>query len=238
MVDSHGNVYVGDNSQITFISGDPSTAACVIGQTLTTGYAEGTSSSAQFKNIQSIVLDTNHGENIYVCDSGNSKIRVINRVAFTSQLFYSTPCYSLLFNADYSYLYIFPDLNGNLIQKLIITTLALSVYAGSSSSGLVDGSLLSARFSGAAFGMRLSSSTLIVVDCDNNVIRLIDETQQTVSTLAGTPAKFGAGIDGRGVDATFPNTLSSVTVLNDIVYVVNGKAIREIAANSKFRLDD
>ncbi len=71
-VDTSGNVYVADsgNSKIRKIT--PSGVVTTFAGS-SYGFADGTGTAAQFKNTSGVAVDASG--NVYVADSGNSKIR-------------------------------------------------------------------------------------------------------------------------------------------------------------------
>ena len=71
-VDGSGNVYFADDSRIKKIS--PTGFVATISGTSNYGFADGNGISAVFKELAGIAL---HGENIFLADSGNQRIRKI-----------------------------------------------------------------------------------------------------------------------------------------------------------------
>ncbi len=107
---------------------------------------------------------------------------------------------------------------------------------GAGIAGFADGALASARFR-APRGLRLESSThtLYVADSGNHVIRAIDLTAQTVTTIAGTPATRGYFGDDLTATAALLDGPTALTLApgGDIFVADTGnQRVRRIAAGT------
>ncbi|WP_310556161.1 NHL repeat-containing protein [Flavobacterium sp.] len=235
-VDAFGNVYVADteNQKIRKISPTGSVTT-LAGSTL--GFAEGTSTVAQFHLPYSLAVDANG--NVFVADIGNDRIRKINPFGVVTTFAGGTQGFadgtgtSAQFDRPFSValdasgnMYV-ADRNNNKIRKIspgaVVTTLAGSTL------GFADGSSATSRFyfpHGVAVD---ASGNVYVADRDNHSIRKISPTG-VVSTLAGGTRGFADGI-GTASQFDYP---SSVAVDNSgNVYVADqfNNKIRKIIKN-------
>lgn len=198
-------------------------------------------SVAEFSQPEGIVTD---GKTAYVSDSVNGAIRKIDlasstvtTVAGPHEGFADGPASSAAFfqNAGLAWvpsqnvIYI-ADAGNGAIRKLDLAAQTVSTIAGTNASGYVDGPLLTARFN-HPFGVLASSdgTKLYIADTGNNVIRLIDLNQGTVSTIAGNGGLGTA--DGIGAAARFaePNGLAfDPDEKNLFISDFENEAIREL----------
>ena len=107
---------------------------------------------------------------------------------------------------------------------------------GAGVAGFADGALASARFR-APRGLRLESAThtLYVADSGNHVIRAIDLTAQTVTTIAGTPATRGYFGDDLAATAALLDGPTALTLApsGDLFVADTGnQRVRRIAAGT------
>jgi hypothetical protein len=98
------------------------------------------------------------------------------------------------------------DTGNNTIRRIALATGAVSTIAGSPGvSGSTDGAGSVARFN-APWGLAIDSSggfsTIYIADEGNNVIRALNVSSNTVSTIAGTAGMTGSA-DGTGAAARF-----------------------------------
>jgi sugar lactone lactonase YvrE len=209
-VDSFGNLFIADtgNNKIRKINstGYVSTIAGSGAQ----GSADGQGLSASFKNPHGIAVDS--FGNLYIADTNNFRIRIINSTGYVSTIAGSGVWGSadgqgqsaLLRNPlgiameSVGNLYI-TDLIDQRIRK-INSTGYVSTIAGSGVIGSANGQGLSASFrypNGIAVD---SVGNLYIVDWGNNRIRKINSTGY-VSTIAGS-GDIGSA-DGQGLSASF-----------------------------------
>ena len=110
------------------------------------------------------------------------------------------------------------DRDNHAIRKIMIATQVVSTFAGTGSSGLVNGAGGSAQFSGPHdVAMSPDGTYALVCDLHNNVIRKIMIATQVVSTLAGTGSS--GLVNGAGDSAQF-NGLVGVAMSPDGTYAL------------------
>lgn len=240
-VDDQNNIFVADlfNHRIRKIT--PSGVVSTFAGS-TDGFMDGTGASAKFSSPIGIAVDSQN--NLYVADSGNSKIRKITPNGVVSTLAgsiygvadgmgtdaqFTYPNGMNVDNLGNLYVTDFTDsyLDSQLIRKIspdgMVTTLAGSVQ------GFQNGSGANAQFSGPRGITIDNQDNVYVTDSDNNKIRKISPSG-VVSTFAGST--FG-DTDGIGTDAKF-NEPQGITIdSRGNLYVVdrNNHKIRKITPN-------
>lgn len=161
------------------------------------GAADGTGTAASFNHPIGITTD---GENLYVTDYANHKIRkIVIASGVVTTLAGSGTAGSAdgtgtaaSFNnpghlaADATNLYV-ADTYNQKIRKVVIATGEVSTLAGSGTAGGIDALGKVARFNGP-FGIATDGSNLYVSDTESNTIRKIVVATGMVSTLAGKSA--------------------------------------------------
>jgi sugar lactone lactonase YvrE len=191
-----------------------------------------TDTPAPFKNPSGI---TNDGNNLYVSDSGNNRIRKIEIATgkvFTLAGTFEGAIDGIGVAAGFRYPYGITVVGNNLfvsdemnrrIRKIEIVTGAVTTLAGSG-LGDADGIGTSATFSAPA-GITTDGNNLFVADTFNCIIRRIVIATGQVTTLAGSGAKGDK--DGLGKLATF-NYPSGLVTDGSNLYVAD-------VANNKIR---
>ena len=166
-----------------------------------------TASNARFNNPYGITTD---GTNLYVSDTSNNKIRKIvidngtvttlagppagtttagdTDNATSSNARFNSPAGIVIVDGN---LYV-ADWQGNKIRKVVISSGAVTTFAGppagTTTSGDTDNDTASnARFKNP-FGMTTDGINLFVSDVGNNKIRKIVISSGAVTTIAGPPA--------------------------------------------------
>jgi RHS repeat-associated protein len=214
-VDNGGIVYVADtaNNRIRRIATD-GTVSTLAGDG-TAGFQDGPGAQARFNAPQGIVTD-NQGD-IYVADTGNSSVRMINAAGVVSTAagngtVGSNDSPSARFDGlvgiavDGVHVYVYlADTGNHRIRRLDLTGTVITI-AGAE-RGFKDGSGSEARFaepSGIAID---GASKIVVADAVNSLVRLVDPdlapsgSNQAVTTIAGTGSR---GLtDGAGDIARF-----------------------------------
>ena len=191
------------------------------------GFANGTGTSASFRNPWGITTD---GTNLYVADKDNHLIRqiviatgVVTTVAGTADngssngtgtaaSFYEP----LGITTDETNLYVV-DSKNSLIRKIVISTGVVTTLAGTGSSGSANGTGTSASFNNP-YGITTDGTNLYVGDTFNHLIRQIVISTGVVTTLAGTGSSGTA--NGTGTSASFNNPIG-ITTDGTNLYVVD-----------------
>ncbi len=241
---------VGGGYFIYDINAGPSNAVSSFAGSGSSGSADGTGLAASFNSPENGVFD-NKG-NMFVADFGNNEIREITPAGVVTTFAgnttpgfvngkgkaasFSNPS-GLAFDTQGN-LYVADELN-NAIRK-IDPSGNVTTFAGTGSVGVSNGPRLSASFQ-RPIGLCMDSigGNLIVADSRNNMIREINISSGTVSTLAGQIG-FGS-IDG-AVDLASFNSPRGVSLYatgtsgNENSYVIvsdyGNNKIREIITNS------
>ena len=235
--DTNGNIYVADvdnhcirkiaryvnlgNGQVasTFAGAAPTQGLPGQG---TTGSANGTGTSARFNQPTDITID-NDG-NLYVTDLRNYTIRkitpsgVVTTLAGTANTQgaadgtraaarFGRPWGVAIYTNNS--IVVTDPWNGN-IRKINIFSGVTTTLAGPTTGpgvfNIVDGTLAEARFKSPK-GITVMNGIIYVAD--QNVIRAINESNNSVTTFAGNPTEFAVK-DGAGAGASF-------TELSDLV---------------------
>jgi sugar lactone lactonase YvrE len=183
------------------------------------GLADGTGSGALFFNPQAVAVDL--AGNVYVADTGNNTIRVINTSGVSSTLagrvgvggsadgtgtnaFFNQPSGLVLDNiTNVTYIYV-TDYGSSIIRKVALGTGQVTTIAGSAG---VTGSVNSTGTNSLFFhpmGLAVDHSTnLYVADYGNHLIRKITPFNTVpATTLAGSAGVFGSA-NGTGTAAQF-----------------------------------
>ncbi|MCX6887774.1 MAG: putative Ig domain-containing protein, partial [Verrucomicrobia bacterium] len=182
-VDSSGNIYVADmgNNRIRKVT--PEGVATTLAGLGTSGFADGPAATAQFRSPYGVAVDASG--NVYVADSFNNRIRKVTTNGVVSTLagsgtygFADGSGAVARFSAPFGVavdaggnVYV-ADYLGNRIRKVtpegVVTT-----FAGSGTSGFVDGTPPEAMFSSPFSVAADTSGNVYVADMGNNRIRKI-----------------------------------------------------------------
>ena len=208
--DSNGNIYVADvgNNRIRKIT--PAGVVTTFAGSGVAGFANGTGAAAQFSAPSSVVASSTN--NIYVADAGNYRIRKITPAGVVTTLagsgvsgYLDGTGVAARFGAV-ARLAIGPSGNlyaadtGSLRIRKITPTGVVTTLAGSGTSGVVDGSATTARFTSGMSGIYVDRSEAVYVTESSGYIRKVLPTGE-VSTLSGTGAT--ASTDGPVSSAAF-----------------------------------
>ncbi len=237
--DSSGNMYIADtsNHRIRKIdtSGNISTYA---GSSAGLSGDGGAASSAQFSGPQGIFIDSS--DNIYVADTGNSRIRKIDTsgnistIAGTSSGFsgdggaatgaqLAAPVFAALDGSGNLYI---ADTSNNRIRK-VDTSGDISTYAGTgvTTYGGDGGVATMAQFSTPQNVAVDSAGNVYMADSGHHRIRKID-TSGNISTYAGTGTAGLTGDGGPATSARINTPLGLAVDSADNLYIAEGNNSR------------
>jgi RHS repeat-associated protein len=240
-VDAGGVVYVADtlNHRIRKIALD-GTVSTIAGNG-TAGFTNGTGTQARFNSPRGLAVDPQG--NIYVADTGNAAVRLINSAGQVSTVAgdgsigstdlpprFDSPA-GVAVHGSIVYVYLV-DKGNHRIRRLDSTGTVITV-AGQG-RGFADGSATNARFaepSGIAID---ASGKIIVTDALNSLIRQVDPNlaasgaSGAVSTLAGSGERGQA--DGAGSLAGFftPRGIASMSSSAIIVADTGNHTLRRL----------
>ena len=236
-VDTSGNILVTDANTIRKVT--PLGAVSTVTGSATSGYVDGLGTTARFNSPKSLTIATTGV--IYVTDTGNNRIRVIDTTGSVTTLSGSSSTTfadgrgtKATFNSPVG---IGLDISGNLyvadysncrIRLISASTKNVTTFAGSGTCSWLDGVGTSARFYNPQGLAVTSSGTVYVTDYGNSRLRAITSAA-VVTTLAGSSASNADGI-GTSAYFNFPSISQSVavdTVGN--IYVTDGN-------NNKIRI--
>ncbi|HTI59824.1 T9SS type A sorting domain-containing protein [Mucilaginibacter sp.] len=210
------------------------------------GTTNGTGTAARFNTPRWMTLDGSG--NMYIADAGNNEIRrAVTSTAAVALVAGSTTGangttnatgsaarfdgpYAITFDGSGA-LYI-ADFNNNEIRKVVVSTMAVSLLAGSNTgaTGTTNGTGTTARFNQpAGIAYDAVSNCLYVSDFANNQIRKVT-TAGAVTLFAGSAAGTAGSADGTGSAATFngPNGIAVDPSGNIYVADQNNNEIRKI----------
>jgi hypothetical protein len=238
-----GELFIGDfgNNLIRAIN-ISSVAVTTIAGTGTAGLLNGTGTAAKFNGTANITFDASG--NLYVADEENNVIREITSAGNVTTLcgsgiagYQDGPASSAKFDHPEGMatdaagnLYV-ADGHNNVIRKIVLSTGAVSTYAGTGSAGFANGPIASATFNDP-YGLTMDASgNLYVADILNNSIRKINVATSAVSTYAGTGAKGLS--NGPAASATFNYPLGCIFDSFGNMYVADtyNNVIRKISSS-------
>jgi sugar lactone lactonase YvrE len=107
------------------------------------------------------------------------------------------------------------------IDRIDLTSGGISVLAGGSSPGRLDGPLPLARFHRPAGLSAGPDGAVFVADTGNNAVRKIDRARNTVTTVAGTGVAGFAGDGGPAMAAELADPTDAVVAADGSVFVVD-----------------
>ena len=204
---------------------------------------DGNVNGSMFNSPEGIAIDSTNS-NLYVSDTVNNRIRVIN----LNTTYVSTVCGSgsqsstdgigILANLNrpgplrfdtMSNLYIGEN-NSYRIKKLSLATTYLSTCAGTGGSAITDGIGSNAAF--ATFGaITFDSNASTMYIADQHRIRFMNMSSMSVSTLAGGGPSYLDNVSGSG--AQFSNNFPGTPCIdsNNTIYAVEFNTLRMILSS-------
>jgi hypothetical protein len=260
--DCNGQVYTTSAVEHKVFQLDTFGIKHTIGGTGIAGYLDGPMATSLFDTPTGLVVDNSTDTLVYVIDSRNFCVRVINVRLKTVSTLIGTPkvpgsgtitddgtglaaklvkAVGIAFSTDYKYIYISENDVSRGVQRIRMVDLAtriVTTIAGSSTGdipaagGLVPG--MSAHFRELA-NMSCDDRFLYFADSKNNKIRKLDLLSPTheVQTVIGNSLKGTA--DGDSITARFDTPYSATVGINGNIYVADGSnnLIREIVQYPK-----
>jgi len=203
------------------------------------GSADGAFAKATFYRPQGMALD---GDNLYVADTENHLIRLVNlktRAVQTiagngeqSREYYSKgPARTISLSSPWDLQLVdrqlFITMAGmHQIWKLDLDKNEVSTFAGSGREARLDGSQVDAGFAQPS-GITTDGKKLYIADSESNIIRAIDLTPGTVETLVGGDLFEFGDVDGRGDDVRLQHPLG--------VFAYNHKVLIADTYNHKIK---
>ena len=183
------------------------------------GSTDGPFDKATFYRPQGMALD---GDNLYVADTENHLVRLVNLKTKTVQTaagtgqqsrdyFLKGPARTISLSSPWDLQLVgrqlFISMAGtHQIWKLDLDKNEVSTFAGSGREARQDGQLVDAGFAQPS-GITTYSMTLYVADSESNIIRKIDLTAGTVETLVGGDLFEFGDLDGSGDDVRLQHPL-------------------------------
>ncbi len=243
-VDGAGNIYVMDTSSQTIRLVSPAGVVSTrAGTTGMGGRADGAGAGARFFYASGIAA-TSAGT-VYVADTGNHTIRVMNTSGGVGTLAGSTGQTGSADGTGSSALFAYPaglaldgggnvyvaDHDNNVIRK-IAPGGSVTTFAGAAGlAGSADGVGGAARFNDPTAVAVDGSGNVFVADAGNSTIRKITPGG-SVTTFAGQAGAAGSG-DGVGAAARFnaPQGVAADSVGNVYVADTNNNTVRKVTSN-------
>lgn len=216
-------MYVAENNKIREINLETSQVRLVAGNSIDDYVGEGQSgSAARFSTITAMAINSD-GDTLYVVDHWNNRIRAVDVATGTTSLIagggeYNTSGsgngyaegsgesarfdnpFGIAISPDDTTLYI-TDVANRRIRKVVISTGATSLVAGSGANTSSDGSGAAASFMyPAGITIDTAGENLYVADRDAHTLRKIRLSDAMVTTIVGTAGRQGYR-DGIGANA-------------------------------------
>lgn len=243
-------LYIAENNKVRKVDYTTKRVYHVIGNSVD-NYVEGAADKARFSDIPSIAIDS-EGENLYVVDRWNNRIRKVDLTTQTSSLLagggltnttgsddngyreargsrarFNHPA-GLVISSNNQYLYV-SDTGNNRIRRVTIATGETSLVAGAGSAGFTDGKGSAAKFN-KPYGLALdpAGKYLYVADTNNHAIRRITLSDRTVITIVGTGSAGYRDAVGRQAVFSYPEYVSTDSLGKIYVSEVGSHRIRLI----------
>ncbi|WP_143822349.1 NHL domain-containing protein [Mucilaginibacter pedocola] len=215
-IDKNGILYVADNNGTVIRKITTAGVVSTLAGSGNTDYVNGTGTAASFNNIQGLVVDA--AGNVYVSDSGNSRIRKVTAAGVVTTLaggepagyidgtganaYFNNPGGIAIDGAGNLYL---ADVFNGIIRKVTPAGVVTTLAGGNFSSA--DGVGTSANFSALSQVTMSSSGNLYIVD-NGNTIRQMSINGYT----SNAPLPLGLSFDSKtGIVSGTPTTASAAT---------------------------
>ena len=194
------------------------------------GSTDGSGSKALFRSPTAIVL---LGDYLYIADTNNFTIRRVNKNSGDTVTIAGSPSqsgsadgvggdarfnFSLGITTDGQYLYIADTYNHTIRRLDPVTGEVYTLIGKAENAGYHDGTLTEAQFY-YPHGLAVKGSHLYIADLWNEAIRVLDLSNGTVSTIAGTPPNSGFADGPPGIGRFY--SPADLTVSGDYLYVAD-----------------
>jgi sugar lactone lactonase YvrE len=214
VVDSTGNLYVGDSSNNTIQKITTANVVSTIAGTAgSAGSTDGAGTSALFRQPGGITVDSTG--NLYVADTANFEIRKITSAGVVTTLagssasssykdgtgtaaFFNTPIGISIDSTGNLYV---ADSANDVVRKITPTGVVTTFVGTANVTGTIDGTGIAAMFNAPAGVAVDSAGITYVADTTNDTLRKVT-TGGLVSTLAGLGQTMGSS-EGFGSSALF-----------------------------------
>lgn len=234
----NGNVYVTDNGNYAIRQITPAGVVTTLAGG-TSGYADGTGTSAKFSGMYGLAVDTSG--NMYTVNGGGStqSVRKITLAGVVTTLAGSGIGYAdgngataqfyspLGIAIDKNNLLYVTDGNNHRIRKVTLTG-DVTTFAGNSNQTPTDGQGTAASFA-YPYAITTDYNNNIYVSDSNLNVQIIRKISPSgyVTTTAGSTSSYG-GADGAGLSAQF-NAPWAIAVDNGgVIYVGDNNGIRKL----------
>jgi len=235
-IDSSNNVFIADNNNHLIRKITPAGVVTTFAGQTTRGYTDGTGTAAQFYYPSGIAIDTSG--NLYVTEPNHNMVRKITPAGVVTTLAGSLTSgatdgtgTAARFNGpdgidvDTSGNVYVADTNNNCIRK-ITSAGVVTTFAGSTTTGNLDGTGTAAQFR-APIGIAVDiSGNVYVADASNYRIRKITSAG-VVTTFAGSTQGTA---DGTGTAAQFTQLRGLTVDPTGTIYATDGSRIRKITS--------
>jgi gliding motility-associated-like protein len=243
-IDAAGNIYVADTKNFQIRKITPAGQVSVLAGDGTEGYKNGPGDKARFSNLAALIIDKNG--NIYICDTGNHRIRKITPAGQVSTVLGNGGEYSKDGKGELAAIgypsSITMDGQGDFyvgdgarIIRKITPDFESRVFAGNSNYGNYDGVGTQASFGGISAMVCDITGTLYITDQYNTVIRKVTPNAR-VSTLAGSSSNSYSNGIGPLAAFQYPFGITSDNKGSLYVSEIKGNRIRKVSVTG-FAID-
>jgi hypothetical protein len=217
-----------NNSDIRKINVASKVVSTVAGEANIAGTEDAKGSAAHFNLPTQIATD---GKSLYVADSGNSAIRRINLPDFAVKTVGGQPGTAGKADGnqtksqfsgprgvavDSKFIYV-SDTGNDIIRKIDLSSLEVSIVAGSGEAGDANGTGDKAQFNNPG-AMCTDGTNLFVLDADNHAVRKIVLATSEVTTVTQVNGHIGSGcaLSSDGKQLYFSDTTQNSVEVADI----------------------